>query len=108
VRENEHEAERRTGTVLFNRRFLTCPECGWVHYVMTAEEKATNDRSLAYLIERYHLNEKEQLIYEAAFQQCLRCESPASVFHAATERDLDRAANHIVTPVYVEPDVGTQ
>jgi predicted nucleic acid-binding Zn-ribbon protein len=108
VRENEHEAERRTSTVLFNRRFLTCPECGWVHYVMTAEEKATNDRSREHLIARYHLSEKEQLMYESAFQQCLRCESPARVFRAATERDLDRAANHIVTPVYVEPDVGTQ
>src|SRR5215467_5973678 len=51
-------------SVLHNRRFLTCRECGWVHYVMTTEEKAASDR----LIERYQLSEAERLIYESAFR----------------------------------------
>lgn len=90
-------------TVLLNRRFLTCRECGWVHYVMTPEEKAANDR----VIKRYHLNEAERLVYESAFRQCLRCESPASEFRTAEARDLDRAAGHLVTPVFAEAEVGT-
>lgn len=106
--EPEHEAGRRTTRVLLDRRFLTCPRCGWVHYVMTAEEKAETDRTLARLIERYQLREEEQRLYTSTFRQCLRCESPADAFRAATERDLDRAAGHIVTPVFVEPEVGTQ
>jgi len=70
---------------------------------MTAEEKAASDRSL----ERYHLSEAERLVYESAFRQCLRCESPASEFRAAEERDLARAEGHLVTPVFVEAEVGT-
>jgi hypothetical protein len=71
---------------------------------MTAAEKAANDR----LVERYQLTEMERFIYESAFRQCLRCESPASEFRAAEDRDLERAEGHLVTPVLVDPDVGTQ
>ena len=99
-----NESAQGSRTVLLNRRFLTCRECGWVHYVMTAEEKAAHDR----LLERYHLSEAEWLVYESAFRQCLRCESSASEFRAANERDLDRAEGHLVTPVFVEAEVGTQ
>jgi hypothetical protein len=99
--ENEPRADARS--VLIDRRFLTCRECGWVHYVMTAEEKAASDRFLT----RYQLSETERLIYESAFRQCLRCESPANEFVAAEEEDLERAAGHLVTPVFVEAEVGT-
>jgi hypothetical protein len=91
-------------SVLLNRRFLTCRECGWVHYVMTPEEKAPHDR----VIDRYQLTAHERQIYESAFRQCLRCEAPADGFRAAEERDLDRAGGHLVTPVLVETVVGTQ
>ena len=101
---SESEAKAGSRTVLLNRRFLTCRECGWVHYVMTPEEKTASDR----VIERYQLNEMEQHIYESAFRQCLRCESPASEFRAAEEEDLARAEGHLVTPVFVEAAVGTQ
>ncbi len=100
---HESTSRQSSRSVLLNRRFLTCRECGWVHYVMTAEEKVASDRSL----ERYQLSEAERFIYESAFRQCLRCESPASEFRAAGERDLDRAAGHLVTPVFVEAEVGT-
>lgn len=90
-------------SVLYGRRFLTCRDCGWVHYVMTAEEKAVSDR----LVERYQLSETEQYIYESAFRQCLRCESPASEFGAAREADLVRAAGHLVTPVFVDAEAST-
>ncbi len=100
---SKNESVQGSRSVLLNRRFLTCRECGWVHYVMTAEEKVAGDR----LIERYHLSEAERFIYESAFGQCLRCESPASEFRVAGERDLDRAAGHLVTPVFVEVEVGT-
>jgi hypothetical protein len=100
----ESEAQGSAREVLLNRRFVTCRECGWVHYVMTSEEKTTNDRFIA----RYRLTEQEQEIYESAFRQCLRCETPASDFRAANEKDLDRAEGHLVTPVLVGPEVGTQ
>ncbi len=100
---SKNESVQGSRSVLLNRRFLTCRECDWVHYVMTAEEKVAGDR----LIERYHLSEAERFIYESAFGQCLRCESPASEFRVAGERDLDRAAGHLVTPVFVEVEVGT-
>ena len=100
---SKNESAQGSRSVLLNRRFLTCRECGWVHYVMTAEEKVAGD----WLIERYHLSEAERFIYESAFRQCLRCESPASEFRAAEEHDLDRAAGHLVTPVFVEVEVGT-
>jgi hypothetical protein len=70
---------------------------------MTTEEKAASDRFL----ERYQLTEAERLIYESAFRQCLRCESPASQFAAAQEEDVERAAGHVVTPVFVEAAMGT-
>ena len=94
----------RSRSVLTNRRFLTCPECGWVHYVMATAEKVASDL----VVERYHLNEGERQVYESALQQCLRCEAPARAFRAAREADLARAAGHLVTPVFVEAEVGTQ
>jgi hypothetical protein len=70
---------------------------------MTSEEKAVSDRFL----ERYQLSETERHLYESAFRQCLRCESPADEFRAANENDVLRAAGHIVTPVFVRADVGS-
>ena len=104
------QTELRTGsrTVLTDRRFVACSACGWVHYVMTAAEKVANDQLLNRLIDRYQFSEEEQLLYASTYQQCLRCESPAREFRAAEEHDLDRAEGHIVTPVFVEPEVGTQ
>jgi hypothetical protein len=98
------EPQSRTqsgGTVLFGRRLLTCPVCGWVHYAMTTEEKQ-GDR----LAERYQFTAAERLMYEFSFRQCLRCESPAADFRIACESDLARAQSHLVTPVYVEPKAG--
>ena len=100
----ESESPRRPRTVLINRRFLACRACGWVHYVMIAEEKATSDRFL----ERYQLTVKERFLYESAFRQCLRCEASADAFRAAEEVDLARATGHVVTPVLVEAMIGTQ
>jgi len=94
----------RSKSVLTNRRFLTCPECGWVHYVMATAEKLASDL----VVERYRLNEVERQVYESALRQCLRCEAPALAFRAAHEADLARAAGHLVTPVFVEAEVGTQ
>jgi len=91
-------------SVLKNRRFLTCRECGWVHYVMATAEKVAGDVA----IERYHLSAGERQVYEAAWRQCVRCEAPAREFRAASEGDLARAAGHLVTPVLVGPEVGTQ
>lgn len=99
----ENEPPSHTRAVLTGRRLLTCRVCGWVHYVMTAEEKAASDR----LLERYRFSAAEQHVYESAFRQCLRCESSASEFRAAEERDLARANGHMVTPVLVEGHVGT-
>ena len=84
-----------SGAQLHNRALVACGACGWVHYVMTADEKAAQDR----MVERYQLDPKERDAYESAFRQCLRCESPVGVFHAARDRDLARAASHIITPV---------
>ena len=99
----ENEPQQKSRSVLLERRFVTCRVCGWVHYAMTLEEKASSDRFL----ERYQLTEAERLTYESAFRQCLRCESPASEFSAAEEADLQRAAGHLVTPVLVGVEVGT-
>jgi hypothetical protein len=84
---------------LTNRKLLACGICGWVHYAMTEDEKSDLDGALG----RYQLGEHERQIYEAEFRQCLRCESPTSVFRQATEADVGRALGHIVTPVLVEP-----
>jgi hypothetical protein len=83
--------------LLYNRNLVACGTCGWVHYAMTADEKAELDGTLV----RYHLDEQEREVYEAEFRQCLKCESPTSVFRQATEADLTRASGHIVTPVLV-------
>ncbi len=70
---------------------------------MTSEEKAVNDRFLA----RYQLSETERYLYESAFRQCLRCESSAEAFRAANEDDMQRADGHIVTPIFVGMDIGS-
>lgn len=85
-------------TVLRDRKLIACGECGWVHYAMTVEEKLALDRSLS----RYNLTAAEQLLYESAYRQCLRCESPVGGFREARERDLARAAGHMVTPVLID------
>jgi hypothetical protein len=101
-----HESTQEVGgsSVLMNRRFLTCPACGWVHYVMAPAEKVARDGAM----ERYQLSEVERQVYEAAWRQCVRCEAPAREFRAASEEDLARATGHLVTPVVVGPEVGTQ
>jgi hypothetical protein len=98
---SDKESGQGSRTVLIDRRVLACPECGWVHYAMTAEERAANDQILTRLKERYQLSEEERVLYDSAYRQCLRCESPASAFRAANEEDLDRPEGHIVTPVFV-------
>lgn len=103
MKPHESESESKSRSILVGRRFLTCRECGWVHYVMTAEEKTASDR----LVERYQLSKAEQHIYESAFRQCLRCESPANEFSVAREDDLARATGHLVTPIFVEAGAGT-
>jgi hypothetical protein len=65
---------------------------------MTFEERLANDRALV----RYNLTPAEQLIYQSAYRQCLRCEAPVGGFRAAEERDLERAASHLVTPVMID------
>ncbi|MBI3246216.1 MAG: hypothetical protein HYZ50_06890 [Deltaproteobacteria bacterium] len=100
---DEGSARYGARSVVLERRFVTCRECGWVHYVMTLEEKASNDRFL----QRYQLTEKERHLYESAFLQCLRCESSANEFRAANEGDLQCAEGHLVTPVFVGAEVGT-
>jgi hypothetical protein len=92
------ETQKFEGIILRGRKLLTCGACGWVHYVMSAEEKIAQDRAM----ERYHLDAAERLTYEAAFRQCLRCESPLSVFRDAIDGDLNRAVGHIVTPVLLD------
>lgn len=89
---------RQAPQVLRGRRMLACAGCGWVHYAMTAEEKADGERAL----ERYKLSAAERRTYESAFRQCLRCEAPVSEFREARESDLARAANHLVTPVLAD------
>lgn len=103
----ESESGKSARTRLTDRRFLSCPECGWVHYAMTPAEKAENDRELEYLTGRYELSLEEQELYESAYRQCLRCEYPADEFRAAYERDLARAEGRLVTPVFVQLEVGS-
>lgn len=83
---------------LVHRTLVACDACGWVHYVMTPEEKIAHDQSLA----RYELSTTEREVYESGFRQCLRCESPAQTFRVATEQEVRRALDHIVTPIIVE------
>jgi hypothetical protein len=90
--------KRGPSVALRDRKLLACGSCGWVHYAMTFEERLENDRSLI----RYHLTPSEQLIYQSAYRQCLRCESPVGGFRRAEERDLVRAAAHMVTPVMID------
>lgn len=77
---------------------LACNLCGWVHYAMTTDEKAQNDRAP----ERYNLSAEERFAYESSFRQCLVCEVPLSEFREAREAELARAAGHIVTPVLAD------
>jgi hypothetical protein len=102
MKPSESDLEGGSRSVFHTRWFLTCRECGWVHYLMTTEEKAAHDRHL----ERYQLSATERHPYESALPQCLRCEAPASAFAAAQERDLARAAGQIVTPVCVDGELG--
>ena len=83
--------------LLTDRKLLVCGTCGWVHYAMSDDEKADLDGSLV----RYNLSEHEREVYEAEFRQCLRCESPVTVFKPATSGDVARAVGHLVTPVLV-------
>ena len=80
------------------RLLLTCSRCGWVHYVMTAEEMRTTQG----LAQRYQMTSFERGLLLSAYRQCMRCESPASDFRLASESDLAPADGHLVTPVYVE------
>ena len=84
--------------VLVGRRLLACRVCGWVHYAMTALERAENDRAL----ERYSLSATERSVHEASLRQCLRCEAPVTEFRDARAPELVRAAGHLVTPVLIE------
>ena len=84
--------------VLRDRELIACGACGWVHYAMTVEEKLAIDRGLS----RYNLSPAEQFLYESAYRQCLRCESPVGGFRVAQERDFVRAAGHMVTPVLID------
>jgi hypothetical protein len=94
----ETEILHKRPVYLRDRKLLVCGACGWVHYSMTSQEKLANDRRLA----RYNLTPAEQLAYQSAYRQCLRCEAPVGEFRAAEERDLRRAASHLVTPVMVD------
>jgi hypothetical protein len=96
--DTETETLGKRPVYLLDRKLLACGACGWVHYAMTFEEKLTNDRRLA----RYNLTPSEQLACQSAYRQCLRCEAPTGEFRAAEERDLARAASHLVTPVLVD------
>jgi hypothetical protein len=84
--------------IVQGQRMFACRACGWVHYAMTAEEKARNDS----VLRRYNLTADEWFAYESSFRQCLRCEAPASELRDACERELARAAGHVVTPVLIE------
>ena len=94
----DSEIARRQAVVLRGRALMACGACGWVHYVMTAEEKWASDRAL----DRYHLTPAEQIHYESALRQCIRCEAPVEDFRSAEENDLARAGGHIVTPVLID------
>jgi len=94
----ETETLGKGSVYLRDRKLLACGACGWVHYPMTFQEKLTNDRRLA----RYNLTPAEQLAYQSAYRQCLRCEAPVGEFRAAEKRDLARAASHLVTPVMID------
>jgi hypothetical protein len=84
--------------ILTGRRLLACDACGGVHYAMSADEKAQNDRAL----ERYHLSAAERFAYESSFRQCLVCEAPLGEFRDAREAELARADGHLVTPVLAD------
>jgi hypothetical protein len=90
--------------MLLERAMLACRLCGWVHYAMTAEEKAESDR----VLERYNLTAAERSAYESSFRQCLRCEAPATELRDAEERDCARAFGRIVTPVLLEDARGAR
>jgi len=96
--DTETETLEKRSVYLRDRKLLACGACGWVHYAMTFQEKLTNDSRLA----RYNLTAAEQLAYQSAYRQCLRCEAPVGGFRAAEERDLARAASHLVTPVMID------
>jgi len=78
----ETETLGKRSVYLRDRKLLACGACGWVHYAMTFQEKLTNDRRLA----RYNLTPAEQLAYQSAYRQCLRCEAPVAVRPAPFDR----------------------
>ena len=84
--------------VVIERHMLICEVCGWLHYAMTANEKARSDLAL----ERYNLSATERWAYESSFRQCLRCEAPVREFRQAKESELARAVGHLVTPVLMD------
>ena len=85
-------------TVLTGRALVACVDCGWVHYEMTPAEKAIHDSRLG----PYDLSPAERETYEVAFQQCLRCESSSRQFRPATEAEIARALDHLVTPILLQ------
>jgi hypothetical protein len=84
--------------VLRGQLLLACDVCGWVHYAMSASEKAESDRAL----ERYNLSAAERFAHGSSFRQCIRCEAPVSEFREAREPELTRAAGHLVTPMLAD------
>lgn len=85
-------------TLLRDRKLVACGACGWIHYAMTVDEKATHDSAM----ERYRMDAEERYLYESEFRQCLRCESPSAAFRDPTESEIDQARGHIVTPVLLQ------
>jgi hypothetical protein len=65
---------------------------------MTPAEKAIHDSRLA----PYDLSPAERETYEMAFQQCLRCESSSRQFRPATEDEVAKALDHLVTPILLQ------
>lgn len=94
----EAETLRTSTVVLRDCELLACGACGWVHYAMTLEQRIADERNLG----RYNLTLIERSIYQSAYRQCLRCEAPVAGFRRAEERDLVKAAGHLVTPVIVD------
>ena len=88
-------------TVLTGRALVACTACGWVHYEMTPAEKAIHDSRLT----PYDLSPAERETYETGFQQCLRCESSSRQFRPATDDEIARAIDHLVTPILLQDAV---
>jgi hypothetical protein len=81
--------------LLTGTKLLACEGCGWVHYAMSDDERAGLNSAFI----RYRFSKHEQETCEAGFQRCVRCESSASGFRQANKADIERALNHLITPV---------